>query len=820
MRISVKQLARWVDFDLDVEELAHRLTMAGLEVEEVVEFGAGHDDIVVGRIEAIEEHPSADRLVVCRVDTGSGELHQIVCGATNMKEGDVVPVALPGSAPPALDFEIGSRKVAGVQSDGMLCAEEELGLAPKSDGLWILPSTLELGTPIFEAMGLRDTYLEIGLTPNRPDCLSHHGVAREVSAIVGSPLSREALDVEPLWEVGEGAISDVASLDVEDPEGCPRYVAAVVENVVVGPSPAWLREMVTAMGMRSINNVVDVTNVVLADIGQPLHAFDLDELDGARIVVRRAREGEKIEAIDHKTYALEPSDLVIADGNKPIAIAGVMGGAGSEVGESTSRILLECAYFDPGTVRSTSKKLGIHSESSHRFERGIDPAATRRNAAYALDLLMRTQTEDAVVRRGILEHDNGGWSEREIVLSTSLVTRILGIEMQAEEVAELLGSIDIGATAEGEGVRCAIPTFRPDLERPIDLVEEVARLKGYDAFDAELPDASMGSRHELLAERKHDETIIPRRRLRQTADMRKRLLAAGLHEAVSYSFMSESDFDLLGLPADDVRRRALRVANPLTQDQALMRTTIVPAMLRALADNVAQRNEDVGLFEITRRFDEEGDAGATLAILATGASREHFTGSNPWDFHDMKGLLESLLGGVESSWRRPANPEPYLHPGVQAEWIVGGEVLATVGQVHPHTLRTLDVEIEAPVFVAEVDLDRLLASLRPFETFRAYPRFPAVRRDFALLYDATADWSALEDAVGELAQRDGSFGEIFQSMRLFDIYAGEQVPEGKRSLAIEVVYRAADRTLTDDEVSKADDILLGAIEKKTGARLR
>lgn len=823
MRISVNQLARWIGPGAvgDVEELAHRLTMVGLEVEEVVHVGRGHDDIVVGRIVAIEDHPSADRLVVCRVDVGDGSIRQIVCGATNMSEGDLVPVALPGSRPPALDFEIGSRKVAGVMSDGMLCAEEELGLAAESDGLWILPGELELGVPVFEATGTSDAHLEIGLTPNRPDCLSHLGVAREVAAIRGERLDESSLDRAPAWESGSGDVADVASLEVKDSEGCPRYVAAVLEDVKVRPSPDWLRKMVVAMGMRSINNVVDVTNVVLADIGQPLHAFDLDRLAEQAIVVRRARAGEKLEAIDHKTYELTADDLVIADSEKPVAIAGVMGGVDTEVTEQTTRILLECAYFQPTTVRKTSKRLGIHSESSHRFERGIDPAATLRNAAYAVELLLRTQDDDVTVRRGVLEHHPDPVDPRRISLPRGLVKRILGIEIAGDDIVELLGSIRIEATQEGDRLEVVAPTFRPDLERPIDIVEEIARLHGYEAFEARLPRAPMGAAHRLREQTEHPATIVSRAAGRKLWDTRTRLLAAGFHETVTYSFMSEADLELLGLPEGDSRRRALRVANPLTQDQEFMRTTIVPAHLRALADNVAQRNVDMALFEIVRRFDARGDAGRTLSILATGVIAPHFESTRRWDLFDLKGLLESLLGDQSAShWVRPSAPEPYLHPGVQATWCVGDQVLGTVGQLHPLVLHRLDVELEAPVWIAEIDFEELVNHARKAPTFEAYPRFPAVRRDFALLYDREADWAALEQSVSELARSEHAFGAIYESMRLFDVYQGEQVPEGKRSVAIEVVYRSSERTLTDAEVAAADEVLLTTIARQTGATLR
>jgi phenylalanyl-tRNA synthetase beta chain len=822
MLISYRELGRWVDLSGidDVDDLAHRMTMAGLEVEGVDHFGQGFDDIVVGRIDGIEEHENADRLVVCRVDAGDGE-RQIVCGATNMSEGDLVPVALPGSQPPALDFQIAEREVMGVESQGMLCSAEELGLADESEGLMILDPRLEVGTPIFEALGLVDTHFDIGLTPNRPDCLSHLGVAREVAAIYDAALDRSALDVEPAWERGAGAVEDAATLTVEDSEGCPRYVAAVLEDVRVGPSPTWLQRMVTAMGMRSINNVVDVTNVVLADVGQPLHAFDLDKLEGQSIIVRRAEAGESMVGIDHQEYELDASDLVIADAEKPVAIAGVMGGEQTEVTEETTRILLECAYFEPTTVRRTSKKLGLHTESSHRFERGIDPGATRTNAAYAIQLLLRTQEglADPSVRSGVLEHHPSAWAAPVIEVPATLFRRILGTAIEDTDIARILAALEIAVEETEDGWRCTPPSFRPDLERPIDLVEEVARLWGYDQFDATLPDSKMGAAHERRPQQKHHDTIVPRSELRALEGIRIRLLAAGLHEAINYSFFSEEALARLGLPEDDPRANPSRVANPLSRDQALMRTTLVPGLLESLETNVAQRESDVALFEVGRTFHEDREA-LRLGIIATGATRRHFDEGRPWDFYDLKGLVESLAGeqAERGIWRRPKAPEPYLHPGVQAQWFVDGRWIGRIGQLHPEL--AADLGLEAPVLIGEIDMDALIEIEQSAERFRPFPKYPAVTRDFALLYSRDAEYAAIENAVHDLAERDDEFGAIFDRFRLFDVYEGEQVPEDQRSLAVEVVYRSTERTLTDDEVADADRRLLEWLEAETGAVLR
>ena len=826
MKVSLNWLNQWVEIeDLDADELASRLTLAGLEVEEVERIGEGQEKIVVGRIDAIEEHPKADRLVVCKVDAGEGELRQIVCGAKNMKAGDFVPVALPGAEPPGIDFAIGARKVMGVPSAGMLCSEEELDLASESEGLMLLDRSLPVGKPIFEALGLKDVVLHIGLTPNRPDCLSHRGVAREVAALYGRTLRAERLHVSaPAWEgAGEG-IEEAAALEVVDVEGCPRYTAAVLEGVKVGASPLWLRQRLAALGMRSVNNIVDVTNYVLMDLGQPLHAFDLDTLEGQQIIVRRATAGESIEAIDHKTYKLDEGDLVIADASRPVAIAGVMGGAESEVTEATTRILLECAYFDPRSVRVTAKRHGLHSESSHRYERGIDPGAIVDNLREAVALLLQAQSHlegDAPqVRRGILDEGPGVEATPAIALAKDRANQVLGTDIAPDQVLTYLKSVGVEAVEDqGEGWRFSVPTYRPDLERGIDLVEEIARLHGFEKIEATLPRALMGHAHQLQNDAERG-TIVSRAERRALGWVRDLLLSQGLREAVNYSFMGEGDLERLRFDEDDSRRLAPRVANPLVQDQALMRTTLIPSLLNNLKVNRAQRRQDVAIFEVGRRYFMTEER-RTLGVALTGRKRTHWSGEESWDFFDLKGMVEALgqaFDATDATWSKPQVAETYLHPGVQAVWTVGNQPVAFIGQLHPAVASKEGSD--QPIFVAEVDLETLIAEGAPRRTFSASARFPAVVRDFALVADNEVAYARLEEAIEGLCDSDAAFGELFESVALFDIYTGQPIPEGKRSLAIKVTYRAPDRTLTEAEIEAADNALLAAVESQAGARLR
>lgn len=827
MKISLNWLNEWIEVkDLAIEELAHRLTMAGLEVE-AIELRGEECGIVVGLIENIQEHPKADRLVLCSVNVGQPELLQIVCGAKNMKAGDRVPVALAGSKPPGIDFEIVERKVMGTLSQGMLCSEEELALAKESEGLLILESDLQLGQPIFEALALCDTVLHIGLTPNRADCLSHLGVAREIAAIYGRPLRSERLELEkPLWETGSAAaVADIVTLTVDDETGCPSYSLAVIENVKIGESPMWLRRRLLSVGMRSVNNVVDVTNFVMMDVGQPLHAFDLDKIEGGSIVVRRARAGEKMIGIDHKEYALSEEDLVIADAQKPVAIAGVMGGVDTEVNDSTQRILIECAYFDPQTVRKSARRHAMHTDSSHRFERGIERATIVENLQRATACMMKADIADesanTVVRSGVLHQEVAGFvQERQIRLEFGHPNRLLGTEISDEQAVGYLKSLGLEVSTQDGAWLVSIPGSRGDLERPVDLIEEIARLHGYDHIPSRLPTGSLGYNHVLRADSGECETIVSHTDRQMLRWMRTLLLDQSVYEVVNYSFMSTDDLDGLLLDADDSRRKARVIGNPLVKGQSLMRTTLLAGLLTNLRTNRAQRLEDVAIFEAGRRYLQDGEH-RTIGILLTGDRSAHWGKNSAWDFYDLKGLVEALAQPFDvtaGSWTPAKVLEPYLHPGVQADWLVNDKKIATIGQLHPEIAQR--EELEAPVFLAEIDVEALLAMGKRTVRLKALPRFPASSRDFALIYDRNKPYAALRDAIDELARREVGFGELLESVELFDLYQGEQIPEGKRSLALSVVYRVANRTLTESEVEQADRLLLDWLASEVGAVLR
>ena len=814
MIISLNELGRWVDIaGKNPEALADQLTMLGLEVEGLEKVGGKIDGIVVGRIEKIQAHPKSKKLVLCTVEVGQAEPKKIVCGAKNMVEGDYIPVALDGSQPPAIDFQIVTREVAGEKSEGMLCAEEELGLAPKSDGLMILSKALKVGTPIFEALELDDVLLDISLTPNRPDCLSHRGVARECAALFKTPLLNAYAAFESVQN-SDSSSSEVISLEVSAAEGCPRYQIAVIENVEVGESPWWLKRRLIQMGQKSINNIVDITNLISCELGQPLHAFDLDKIRGSKIIVRRAKAGEEMEAIDHKTYKLNTSDLVIADAEGPVAIAGVMGGSGSEVDENTKRILLECAYFEPTTVRRTSKRLGIHSESSHRYERGIDLSKIGDNMQNAIQMLMKTQT-NASLSKDIQEVAATMPSMKEVTIDTKLVRRILGVEIDNEGIAKLLNSIEISSTVAGDGVVSKVPFFRPDIERPIDLVEEVARLYGYDNFEATLPTISVGE-HRVRSDAKHAPTIISQTERDHLNWIRDHFLSVGLTEAISFSFMPKEALELLAFSSDDYRRETVLLSNPMTEEHKCMRTTLAYGLLESCKLNFAQRAEDFGFFEFGRTYHPQHEE-HRVSLIVGGKKEAHFTGTRDWDFFDIKALVESLNARFElegTVWAASAKTG-FLHPGVQAVGSIDGVSYVTLGQIHPEVGAQFGTK--QSLFFADIDLKFLAKRTRGTKAFETFFKFPSMKRDMAIVLDQKRAYGELESAVVSFTKENSKFGSLFKGIQLFDVYTGEQVAEGHASYAISIEYRADDKTLTDKIVADVDDALMDFLAAKLNA---
>ncbi len=804
MIVTYNWLKEFVDFDYSPQELADRLTMLGLEVEGMTSIGAEFDTVIVARLEKVEPHPDADRLTVCQVDNGT-EVVQVVCGATNHKTGDFIALAQPGSVLPG-DFKIKKSKIRGQQSGGMLCSEKELGLSGESAGIMILDRSYEVGMPVFEALQIKDTVLEIGLTPNRPDCLSVVGVAREIAAMCGKPLNLPVAEI-----VARGAdINESASVEIVDPQGCPRYAARMINNVKIGPSPAWMVQRLEAVGMRSINNVVDVTNFVMMELGHPMHAFDFRHLDKGKIVVRRASLDESFTTLDDAKHKLTSEDLMICDGERSVAMAGVMGGLNSEVQDDTSTILLEAAYFNPISIRRTSKRHGLHTESSHRFERGADidmiPVALDRAAALIAELA------GGEISPGVIDEYPTLLPKAKINLSAANTEKILGIHVDIQQVSSLLRGIGLnvasGKIDDAGTVEVGVPSFRPDLEREIDLIEEVARLYGYDNIPVTMPRACL-------------ERQVEKPELKLEIAVRNLLVGCGFSEIINYSFFAPGDAARLQLAEGDQRLESVRILNPLNEDQAVMRTTLVPSMLDTLSRNFSHRSTDLGLFELRPVFFPVGDETGSRQELHLAAAISGQRAPLGWnqakgtvDFYDLKGVVEKVLAllGVKDPCFRSENSETYLHPGKSAQICSGKTVLGYIGELHPQVQQDFDLDQE--VYLVDLNLDEVFAVAGNYTPFAVPSRFPAVERDSALLLDETIETRNVLDVARK------NLGKLGQDVVVFDVYKGQGIPEGKKSLAFRVRYGSPDKTLTEEEVAKAHGKLVRAVCQQLAAEIR
>lgn len=811
MKISLKWLSEYVKLPPSPEEVARRLTMAGLEVEGMEKPGAGLAGVVVAKILESKQHPNADKLSVTQVDAGGPAPLQIVCGAKNYKVGDQVPLATEGTKLPN-GAEIKRAALRGVESFGMLCSARELGLAEDASGLLILDPALKPGTPIAEALGLDDVVMEVNITPNRPDVLSHLGIARELAVLTHQPLRPPQANLADI-EGGDRA-GDAISIRIDDPERCPRYAARVIENVTVGPSPAWLARRLEACGVRSISNVVDVTNYVLLEYGQPLHGFDLDKIGGKQIVVRTAKPGEKLTTLDGKERALSPEDLVICDADRPLALAGVMGGASSEVSGATRRVLLESAHFNPSSVRRTSKRHALHTEASHRFERGADINAVTAALDRAAGLI--AELGKGTVREGRVDAYPKPYQPRKVMLRYARVGEVLGAPVPSEESLRILTAL--GFTAEAQsftGATFAVPAARVDVEREEDLIEEVARIRGYDQIPASLPRG--------LARLSPEPKEVEAERRTRIA-----LAGAGFDEVVNYSFVHPALKPWVTpgpLAALGQERPVISLKNPLSVELSVMRLTLYAGLLTNVSHNLRHQQESLRLYELGRIYSGNPEGGRqgrpvaherlTLSGVLTGKrhGRTWAAKDEPMDFYDAKGAVEAVLAALEirGATFEPFESAPY-HPRATARLVKGGQVLGTLGELHPKVAKRLD--LPPAIYLFELDAEALFAAAELVRPYQPLARFPAVLRDLAVVVPL----ELRNDEVRKVILDVG--GPLVEDAFIFDVYTGKPIPEGKKNLAYAIRYRSPDRTLTDAEVGQAHGRIIEEVNRRLGGSLR
>jgi phenylalanyl-tRNA synthetase beta chain len=799
MKVSLNWLKEFVDIDQAPGEVAEILTMAGLEVEGIEHRAQNLCDITVARILDIKPHPRADRLCICQLDGGKEEAC-VVCGATNISKGDIVPLALPGIKLPDGTL-IKESRIRGELSQGMLLAEDEMGLTDDHTGIMILPDDLTPGQSLSDAMDLEDRILDVTLTPNRVDCASILGIAREI----GTLTKRKITIPEIQTEESDNLIEHLADVTILDSQGCPRYTAGLVEHVRVGPSPFWMRYRLYVSGIRSINNVVDITNYVLMELGQPLHAFDHHRLADRRIVVKRAEQGQIFTTLDDQTWYLDDQTLMICDGKEPVALAGIMGGLNSEITENTTSILIESAYFDPIMISRSSKRLSLSTEASYRFERGIDIEGT--DFALKRSLMLIARLAGGHIARGIIDCYPKPWSPPKIILRVDRANKILGTSIDRKEMADHLSSLSMAVKVVDQNrIEVRPPSFRVDMTREADLVEEVARLVGYNNIPVTLP-----------AIRPTEENI-PEFVLRDR--IKTMLVGIGFTEIITYSFISPQSADVLGAGEKSDLRSFVKLLNPLSEDQSVMRTSLIPGLLSTVRLNSLRGQDDMRVFEWGKVY-IKGDGELpqekqVLAALITGmvSTQEWYQEPREADFFDIKGAAENILEelGIEKVEYKRNSPKEGFDPHEYARIFYSGSEIGAIGEVSKDVLKGYGVEKKA--FILELCIDTLLSLVVWVRKFTPLTKFPSVRRDISIIINRSIQSAMLVDIVKEKGT------DLVESVDIFDLYQGKQIAPQEKALAVRISYRSNKRTLRDDEVNKIHEGILEEIRRQTGGRLR
>lgn len=797
MRVTLNWLKDFVDIDIPVEEVAKKLTSAGMEVEEIIYQNEHLHDVVVGKILKIERHPQAERLVVCQVDIGKG-ITQIITAATNVFEGAVIPVSLPG-ADLCNGVKIEKSKLRGIESCGMFCSGEELGIDENYyegagiDGILILPNDMCVGMPIDEALLLNDVVLDIGVTPNRPDCMSVVGIAREVCAILGKKMK----DVDVSYNsIGEN-VNDYVNVEVKT-SNCPRYMAGAVKDIKIERSPLWMRSRLNAVGIKPINTIVDITNYVLIEMGQPLHAFDQELIGGKKIIVRQAEKGEKIEVLNHNTYELNEDDMVIADKDNPMVIAGIIGGTNSCINENSRTAIFESAVFDLKSVRLTSKKVGVRTDSSARYSKGVNLASAEIGIKRALTLINKLGCGKVI--SGLIDIANGRNEERVVYGSVKEIDAILGIKIPTYKMTEILTCLGIKTTIEGDKITCIVPPYREDIEANCDLAEEIIRLYGYDAYD------NLDYRlfeNSPITEGKYDKKLALEKKMKDI------LIDKGFFETVNFSLCPSNICEKLLIK--DERCNLIRIANPISEDVSCIRTVMAHSSLSNISYNQRVGNKGMRLFEAGRVYLPK-----ELPLVDYPIEKDYISfvvSQEDFDFFKLKGVVEQLLGITSLTYKMERSNEPYLHPGISADIFNNeGTKIASFGQVHPQVLKNYD--ISGNVYYGEICVEELCDLPEKKYNVKPVPKFPVVDRDLAFVVKENV-------TIGDLlAGIKSACGKLFYSTKLFDIYRSVQLGEGMKSVAFNIRLSDENKTLTEEEVNSVVNKIIKSLSFRYGAEIR
>lgn len=810
MQVSIKWLKDYIDFTETPEQLADKLTMAGIPVENVVDPGEGLEKVVTGRIEKLEPHQNSDHLQICTMNVGLAENIIIVTGAQNVAEGQVVPVAMVGAHLPN-GMKISKGKLRGVASNGMLCSAQELKLdleklpEEQKTGIFILPSDTPVGIPAKDVLGLNDVVLEFELTANRADCFSVFGLVREIAAITGNKPHFPEIKVN---EDDNTKLNDIFSVEIADPDLCSRFSTRMLKNVKIGPSPEWMQQRLEGAGIRSINNVVDVTNFVMIELGHPMHAYDYDKITGKKLIARRAIEGEELHTLDDTSRKAKGEMLVIADSEKAAGLAGIMGGFETEITDTTTTVVLESADFYGPCIRRTARACGLSSEASGRFERGVDSETTIKALDRAAQLLQEMGA--CTVCEGIVDVYPNPKQANYVTFTPEQINNHLGTNIAKDVMLNIITSVGFDVTKdENDEITVKVPSWRNDVTCMADISEEIARLHGFDKIKTTLPNGVS-----MQGTQSAKQTFIDK--------VKASLSSQGLYETISFALTNEETFNKLNIPQDSPLRKAVPIMNPLSDEYPLVRTTLLSSIFDNLARNLARKNDDVALFEVGSVFfpkalpvTELPDEVVKIAGAITG--RRNAQGWNQAndmvDFYDAKGIIEELLANLRvTRYTVEAGTHYAMHPGKTALFKKGRDVIATVGEVHPAVLSAYG--ITKPVYIFELDATTVMKYMAKDLKYKALPKYPATSRDLAMLVDVDVNAADIEKAMTKAA------GQNLTQITLFDVYTGKQVEEGKKSLAFSLTFQSNDKTLTDAEIDPAIEKIVAKLQKDFNANLR